>query len=248
MKEEIENIIVYLKKMIDKNSSNYLIDNPFVVYTELIKHNNVDRKIAASLLYYLVNTKSIKELTSNKSSESLSDSIQKECSLNKDMADNIALIVVSLFSTLNQKEWKKRKQEGLKQFLDEDFIITWKGFATWDPGEVTVDCHYEAKIILKPTDAIKKHEKLSLMLKKNSFLTKKEIHDYFENSLTKCLDDDFDDYCTCEEYYEPYVEDYSSNLSDEVEKWCKENGFKLMSIDGDGYSDDYEPKHRRGWY
>lgn len=44
MKEEIENIIGYLKKMIDKNSSNYLIDNPFVVYTELIKHNNVDKK------------------------------------------------------------------------------------------------------------------------------------------------------------------------------------------------------------
>ncbi len=44
MKEEIENIIGYLKKMIDKNSSNYLIDNSFVVYTELIKHNNVDKK------------------------------------------------------------------------------------------------------------------------------------------------------------------------------------------------------------
>ena len=163
------------------------------------------------------------------------------------MADNIALIVFSLFSTSNQKEWKKRKQEGLKQFLNKDFIVTWKGFATWDSGEGTVDCYYQAKIILKPTESIKKHEKLSLMLKKNSFLTKKEIHDYFDESLTKCLDDDFEDYCTYDDS-QPYVEDYSENLSDEVEEWCQENGFKLISVEGDGYSDDYEPKYRRSWY
>lgn len=37
----------------------------------------------------------------------------------------------------------------------------------------------------------------------------------------------------------PDVEDF--DLDDCVEEWCKMNGFKLISCDGSGYDDGYEP-------
>ena len=53
-------------------------------------------------------------------------------------------------------------------------------------------------------------------------------------------------YCTCDGYYEPVVEDFE--LTYDVEHRCKENGFEVVSCEGDNGSDGgYEPKFRRGW-
>ena len=49
----IEDIVKALKEIVDNNGPNYLIDEPFQVYTELIRTGNADRKTAAALLHLL---------------------------------------------------------------------------------------------------------------------------------------------------------------------------------------------------
>ena len=136
----------------------------------------------------------------------------------------------------------------MSQFLREELSYEWKGFAVWDAGNGTVDCHYEAKIILKPTESISEDKKLAKLLTKNPFTTKEAIRDHFTKRLKNYLDDDFEEYCTEDDYYQPCVEDFGSNLEYDLQEWSKENGFELVSCEGDGDDGGYEPKFRKVWY
>ena len=70
------------------------------------------------------------------------------------MADRLAIILHTLSSQDNKREWRSKEKEGLTQFLNEEFLYDWKGYAVWDAGNGTVDCHYEARIVVKPTKAV----------------------------------------------------------------------------------------------
>lgn len=246
MQENTKKIAASLKELIDKNGPSYLFDKPYDVYLELTKEEKENQKIAASLLHLFALTKK-EDLTKKIGEDDFTKFIQTECSLNKKMADLLREILLSLYSKDNQSEWKKNEQSGYNEFLNEDFIIHWNGFATWNPGEGTRDCKYEAEITLTPTKEIKKNKNLSIMLKKNPFLTKKEIHDFFEETLIATLDEDFEEYCTSDDYYEPCVEDY--DLKYTIEEWCKKNGFIYKSEECINCElGDYEPRYRRGWY
>ena len=111
----------------------------------------------------------------------------------------------------------------------------------------SVDCYYNAEIILKPTEAVAADKELSQMLKKNPFVTKEAISEHFEKKICKYLDDEFEEYCTCDDYYQPVVEDFELEYRIKNE-WCKKNGFDFVSCEGDGYDDGYEPNFRRGWH
>ena len=73
---------------------------------------------------------------------------------------------------------------------------------------------------------------LQKLLKKNPFMTKESIYAFYEKKLKKYLDPEFEEYCTCDDYYEPVVEAFE--LTYDVEHWCKENGFEVISYEGDG--------------
>lgn len=246
MAKSNENIVFSLKGIIDKNGPSYLSDEPYGVYKELVESGATDRKTAAALLHFLAN--GLLEDAKCGDADLLSGIIRRECSLNKRQSDRLAIILISLYTGDNKREWKDKEREGLKSFLKEKFTCIWKGFAVWDAGNGTVDCHYEAEIILMPTEKISVDKELAQQLKKNPFMTKEAIHDIFARRLRKYLDDDFEYYCTCEDYYQPVVEDYGSNLEDDLLKWCEENGFEFVSIEGDGDDDGYEPKFRNNWY
>lgn len=109
-----------------------------------------------------------------------------------------------------------------------------------------MDWHYEAKIVLKPTDALAADKELADLLAANPFTTPKVIHELFAKRLERYLDSDFEDYCTCEDYYQPVVEEYGCNLTSNLEHWCSKNGFEFILCDGDGYDEGYQPKYRRG--
>lgn len=247
MAQSNDRIVACLKGMIDRNGPSYLSNEPYETFKGLIETGAADRKTAAVILYVLASGL-LKNMGAEKDEEALSAEIRKGCGLNKTTADQVASILQSLYSSDHKKEWKSKDMAGLRQFLAEEFIYTWKGFAVWDAGNGTVDCHYEAEIILDPTEAVSENEELAQLLKKNPFMTKDEIHDFFGKSLKLYLDDEFEDYCTCDDYYQPVVEDYGVNLGYDLTEWCKKNGFELVSFDGDGDDDGYEPKFRRGWY
>ena len=68
---------------------------------------------------------------------------------------------------------------------------------------------------------------------------------FYEKKLIEYLDSEFEEYCTCDDYYEPVMEDFE--LTYDVEHWCKENGFEVVSCESEGRDGGYEPKFRRGW-
>ena len=245
--KSIESIAEGLKGIIDKNGPSYLEDEPYKVYRELLNSGAADRKTAAAIIHVLVSG-IMESIDSSFDAEEISGTIRRECSLNKRMADRLALILTSLYSGAHKKEWIRKDREGLREFLKEEFVFTWKGFAVWDAGNGTVDCHYEAEIILAPTEEIPKDKELAKWLEKNPFMTKTAIHDLFAKRLKEYLDYEFEDYCTCDDYYQPVVEDFGSNMEYDLPKWCNENGFELVSLEGDGDDNGYEPKHRKGWY
>ena len=243
----IESIADVLEEIVNQNSPKYLTDEPYSVYTELIESGSADRKTAAAFLHLLASGM-LETADPCCDVEQLSDSIRRECSLNKRMADRLAAILHILYSQDNKREWKCKALNGLSQFLREEFSYEWKGYAVWDEGNGTVDCHYEARIHLKPTESISEDEELAALLAKNPFTSKEVIHDLFAKRLREYLDYEFEDYCTEDDYYQPVVEDFGSNMEYDLPKWCKENGFELVYWEGDGDDGGYEPKFRRGWY
>lgn len=248
MTKSIENIVNRLKEIINKNGPTYLTEEPFAVYRELLDSGDADKKTANATLHFLVSGLPERASAPDVDPGQFSGLIQKECSLNEKMSDRLAAIFLSLYSKKNEKEWEDKKFEGLTQFLKENFKCTWDGFSIWDAGNGTIDCYYKAEIILLPTERIATDKELAALLEKNPFLAKETIHEFFTKRLRKYLDDQFEGYCTAEDYYQPVVEDFGINMNYDLPEWCNQNGFEFVSCDGDGGDDGYEPKFRREWY
>lgn len=234
----VEKTVLELKKTIDSNGPNYLADKPYQVYRKLLKSNVTDKETAGAILYFIVNDM-LSYISRGYDFEELSRMIQMKCHLKKDMAERLTTIFLSLYSRENESEWGSKFMDGLTQFLNESFTCSWKGFAVWRESNGGVNCHYEAEIVLYPTDMADKDEELLNLLDKNPFMKKETIKKYFEESLCKYLDYEFSEYCTCEPYYQPTAEDF--DIYDRTNEWCRKNGFKLISCEGDGYDDGYEP-------
>ena len=245
--KKIESIVDALKEIIDQNSPKHLTDEPYRVYAELIESGSADRKTAAALLHFLVSGM-LDTADLSCEVEQLSGAIRRECSLNKKMADRLAIILNTLYSQDNKREWRCKDLKGLSQFMKEEFLYKWKGFAVWDEGNGTVDCHYEARIRLKTTETISEDKELVALLARNPFTPKEVIHDLFAKRLQEYLSYEFEEYCTEDDYYPPVVEDFGSNMEYALPEWSKENGFEFVSWEGDGDDGGYEPKFRKGWY
>lgn len=118
----------------------------------------------------------------------------------------------------------------------------------WDEGNGTIDCYYDAQIVLRPTKVIQRDKALSSVLKKNPFLRKEAIYEIFADRLLEHLNDEFDSYCDSDCYYPPVVEEYGEMLEDALYRWCKENGFEYISSDGAGRDGGYEAKSPKIYY
>ena len=71
------------------------------------------------------------------------------------------------------------------------------------------------------------------------------IQKIYVKSLKGYLDREFEEYCTCDDYYQPVVEDFE--LDYHLKDWCKKNGFKIISCEGDGDDSGFEPDSVRRW-
>lgn len=232
-----------LKRLIDKNGRNYLQDEPYLVYKELVASENADKSLAGAILMVLVDGcwSRPQNLTGQ---DVLSKRIQDRCYFKKKMADKLAEIFISLCSEKNEEEWKKNDLAGWREFMESEFTYHWKGFSVWFVSNGSVSCHYDADIVLRPAGNIQPDKEMSKSLKKNSFMTAEVIAEHYRKQLKECLDDEFEDYVTCDDYYEPVVEDFEAEYY--VKSWCQKNGFEMLSFEGDGHDDGYEPALRSG--
>ena len=159
--------------------------------------------------------------------------------------DILADIALFLHSNENETEWKNKDLAGLEKFRKEKLSIEWDGFATWQVSGGGVDCFYNAVIVLKPTAKLVINEEFSKALKKNPFMKADAIRRIYVKSLKGYLDREFEEYCTCDDYYQPVVEDFE--LDYYLKDWCKKNGFKIISCEGDGDDSGFEPDSVRRW-
>lgn len=239
---QTDRIIAKLKEIVSENSPGYLSDEPYKVFNELIVSGVTDRKTAGAILYFLVSDL-IAKINDDISFEDLSHLIQNKCSFNKRMANTLASIFLSLYSLENREEWKNMDLKGLERFKSQKFACEWEGFATWDAGAVSIDCSYDATIILMPKESLAIDSDLAAKLKKNPFMTAEEIGKHYGDLLGRYLDHEFDWHCTCEEYYEPVVEDFEIDYC--VKEWSEKNGFEVISCEGSGDDSGYIPKDVR---
>lgn len=242
-----EQIIVtdILKQLINKNGPDYITDKPYEVYKKLVKQGDTEQCIASGVFCVLVNGL-IDAASEISDPVELSGRIQKGCCFNKKLSDRLADIFVNLYSDENKVDWKSKNKEGLSKFLMQEQTFKWEGQAVWDEGNGTVDCYYDATIILQPMEEVVNNKELKTQLESNPFLSDKAIYQLFAEELDDYLDSEFQEYCTCDDYYQPVVEDFEIDYY--VKKWCEKNGFEVISCEGNGGDGGYEPKFRRGWY
>lgn len=89
------------------------------------------------------------------------------------------------------------------------------------------------------------HKGVYKMMGKNLFTTKETISHYFEKSLKHYLDDEFEDYFTEDDDYQPVCEDFDIDYC--VSKCCEECGFNLVSCEGEVSDDGYGSRFGRNW-
>lgn len=234
-----------LKELIDRNGPTSLSDEPYEAYRELKRSGAADNKTASAILYLLA-SEALDDIEPGKSPEELSKTIQGRCCLRKGMADHLADIFSALYSHANADDWNDRHLKGYAEFLEEEFECNWVGFAVWDADGGTVDCHYQAELVLAPKDRAVIDAKLDQPLKNNPFMEAADIRDHFVRSLRDYLDDTFREYCECDDYYQPVVEDFE--IAAWTTDWCRENGFEIISCEGEGYDDGFDPKVNRSWW
>lgn len=227
-----------LKDIVFEFGPNYLNEKPFEVYEELLKIENVNRRLCSGILCVLVNGV-IDYNDDFEDVKALSKKIQNSCDLNSKLSNILANIFSKLFSQENKKLFLETKDNNLNTFLKSELPILWDGYSVWHYPGGYVECFYKGDMLLLPNKKVLKNKGFKTLMIENPYSSVKMIQEYFIRDVCKYLDNDFENYCTCEKYYVPTVEDYyfESNL----EYWCKENGFNILKCEGSGYDGGYTP-------
>ena len=222
-----------LKKVIEENGLDYLMENSFKIYSLLLKEKVASPLSARMILLTLLAKVHLKakELADAKE---LAQYIQRSCCLNKEMADFLSSIYVELFSAENQEEWKKKAGMGFDDFCRREWEFSWDGDCEWRHRGGTMDCSCSATARIKIVNPQQLGSELQQMLEKNPFIASSDIFDYYQFILCDLLDSDFEEYCTSDDYYPPVVEDYNGNFYDIVEEFCKKYGMQLIAYDYSG--------------
>ncbi len=233
---ELKKISKYLKETILKNGFSYLSDNAFEVYKDF-KGNNTINVAVLSCLLNGVNELLLKE---NIGYDGLVAYIKDVCLLNEETSSCMALLFLDVFSKEQQAEYKDKKESGLKEFCDKKHKITWNGFTRWGDGSVYVNCEFKANFSFIVSDRKKVKKNNSDLIKKNPYLSANFFYTKYKEDIIKRIDEDFEYYCTCDDYYPPACEDYGYNLESLLESYFKEHGFKMLTFDGEGETSDFQ--------
>lgn len=232
-KPDVEKTVGILKEFISGKGYDYIYDSAYTVYKALIK-KNVDRTIAAATLYALVAD------TARKNKSDIKKEVAGKLFLNKEMSSIVSDIFSFLYDSTALWEMKKEEYRGLEEFLSTKWEIKSEGKATWQyKSGIKTDYSYTyvMKICVKDRSLVEKD--LKERLKENPFLKAEDIRSYYEDKIDSIIRDDFVDYCTCDDYYPPVVEDFPSNILYNMEKFLPAHGLEMVDDAYDYHESDF---------
>lgn len=233
---EKDKIVSYLKKTILKNGIAYLNDNAFEVYEGL----KIKKNIKTAILCCLLNDVCKFSLKKNIKYDNLFAYIKKNCLLNDETAAYMTTVFMETFSSNYKKEYLSKEENGFDDFCKKVHKVSWDGFHRWYTQMVYVDCIFNANFSFKVVDKEKVKKDNFDLIKKNPYLTVDFFYNKYKEEMIKKIEDDFDYYCFCDDYYPPVCEDYACNCEDVLNTFCKEHGLKLIDFDGAGETSDYK--------
>ena len=244
---EKDKIIKYLKDTISANGVDYLSNDAFKVY-EGLKDIKVKNGVRTSILCCLLNDISKYSLKKNVEYNDLYSYIKDNCLLNEEIVSDMTNIFLEVFSNENKKEYEKDKEDGFNEFCNMEHKIEWEGFTRWYTNGVHLDCSFKANFSFKIVDKEKLRKDNFEFFNKNPYLTADFFYKKYKEEIAKEIDDDFEEYCTYDDYYPPVVEDYNYNLEGLLQRYCKEHGLKLISFEGEGETSNYERNYDKKYY
>lgn len=220
-----EKVISVFRSLIKNEGYNYIYEHPFDVYKVLIDDKDIDDDIASIMLYVLVS----KAGKNKKNANTIKTDIDKKLFLQEEMKAIVFNIIFSLFNKESIAELKAGEYKGVDEFCAGQWEISMEGSSTWCGNHHSVYKGYwfKWKLIIKVKDRTKVEQKFEKELKKNPFLDANAILATYEKEMDDHFADDFDDYCTCDEYYEPVVEDFVGRIR-EIESMLEKYGLELI--------------------
>lgn len=213
----MNDVVEFLEDYIWENGFEKLSEKPFEVYKAMDKHGIKPRIVLLVLVTLMSKTH---EMARGGCSDSeLVDHMQLEHCLNKKTAKSLASMYLELFSKENKESWDDAKEAGFQEFCEEEWTVEWSGNCDWHTKHGgSYPRSAEATLIFSVRDAEKLHDHLSSELKSNPFLSPDEILRILSRQIEQNLDDDLEDYCSADDYYEPFLDDFVNEGTYESEK------------------------------
>ena len=227
----MNDVLEFLKNYIWKNGFDALSDNPFTVYKAM---KGIEPRTARLVLITLM-SKTHELARKECSEEELIDYIQSEHFVNKKTAKDLAGLYLALFSDENTKMWDEAEENGFDAFCQEEWTVEWAGSCDWQ----RYPCNAEATLVFTVGDREKLHSHLSKELRSNPFLSEDDIYGILSEEIQTDLDNDMEEYCNADDYYEPYLEEFVGEGTFDSEKKWKSWGLEIVEFTGSG-DVDYE--------
>ena len=229
----VESTVEALSALITKEGYSFLYSSPYSVY-QLLNECGADNSISSLILFALVSNvgkKSKKKATV--------ESEIKALPLDSNAESFLINVFTSLYSYRRKKIMKKQEYAGLEEFLKKEWTVNIYLEAEWESKfGMKINYFFDYKITFSVWDSEVVKKDLEKETEKNPFITAFDILKKYRNELEECVKNDFESYCTADDYYEPNVEDYDSESGDEaIESYLESHGFEFIESWYD-YGDD----------
>ena len=231
-------VIEFLKNYIWQNGFETLSENPFDVYKAMVRDGKdrhaIDQKTARLVLITLM-SKTHEIAFKGGSADKLIDHIQSEHYLNRKASEDLASMYLELFSEENRKSWNEAKEEGFEEFCQEEWTIEWQGSCYWHTKHGgNFPCNAEASLVIAVQDKEMLHSHLSMELKTNPFLSADDIYRIIADEVRSNLDNDMEEYCNADDYYEPYFDEFIGEGTCDSENEWESWGLEIVEFTGSG--------------
>lgn len=231
--ERAAKIISVLDKRVRTEGYEYIYECAYNVYKTMLE-KGIDRIDAATVLYALASD------VGRERKDDIREQVAKRLLLDKDGAELINGVFYALYAEESLSVMRKEEYAGLDEFCSAEHEAVIEAEATWCQkrgAKQDYTCTYRLTFRVAERELLVKD--LRDKLRKNPFLKEADIYKHCVGGLKEFIADEFEEYCTCDDYYPPAVEDFPCNCVEEIEDYLRNHGIELISDEFDYRESDF---------